>query len=157
LRVRRPAHTALTLAVLWASVGCSGKGNVSGKVTYHGQPLPGGTVAFAPEAGGPGNSAQIDPKDGTYHVGRLPAGPMKITVTPLKAGGSGIAEVPGGRMPGGPPPGAQGMPPDMFKRAFENPEGTEVEIPIKYTTLEGTDLRYTVKSGDQEFNIELKD
>jgi hypothetical protein len=63
----------LTLAALIASSaalgGCGGRfemGQVSGRVTYRGQPLPEGTVMFVPEVG-LGAAGGIRP-DGTYRV-----------------------------------------------------------------------------------------
>jgi len=153
--VRRPVQTVLTLALLGAAVGCSSKGNVSGKVTFQGKHLPGGTVSFAPEGGGPGGSSEINPKDGTYSVVGLPTGAMKITVQPFR-GRSAPPNMPGGASYG-PPKDAKDVDPEIFKRGMQNPEGAEfVDIPFKYTTPDATDLRYTVTGGAQEFNIDLK-
>jgi hypothetical protein len=52
--------------------------SVQGKVTYNGQPLPGGTIAFHPEKGKPVEGKII--ADGTYSADKAPVGTMRVTV-----------------------------------------------------------------------------
>ncbi len=90
-RVYGAATYLSTLAVLCAVVGlggCSGESTqpryqVSGSVTYAGQPVPSGLVKFEPDVDkggvGPGSYAPI--KDGTYCTEEgLCAGPMKVRI-----------------------------------------------------------------------------
>ena len=73
----------LPLLAAWLAVGC-GKptGEVSGGVTYNGEPLPSGTVVFVGDS--PSNS-KVDPvakiqSDGRYHLPRVACGEVRITV-----------------------------------------------------------------------------
>ena len=124
---------SLCLALPGFATGCGGsKGKVTGKVTMsNGEPLPGGTIIFAP-VGGTGSvvSVWINP-DGTYELD-APSGECKISIdnrnvgvtpaAPVGAGGGGNAMAPGaskGATPGvisGPPgkgaPGKGGPPQD---------------------------------------------
>jgi hypothetical protein len=69
MTVRRAAGV-LALPLLLAAAGCGGGGTLSGKVTYDGQPMPGGTVAFTPAQGGQGTgsgaTAVIIPPHGNF-------------------------------------------------------------------------------------------
>src|SRR5262249_5040643 len=66
-----------TLALL--VVGCSSEGTLSGKVTYKGEPVQGGSVYFHPE-GKDGNFPSVIQTDGSYSVSKLPRGTAKISV-----------------------------------------------------------------------------
>jgi hypothetical protein len=116
------AASALVLA------GCAGKGQVSGKVKYKGQPLPAGTITFFDRANHAVSSA-IDP-DGGYSVEQVAAGPVKVSVvTPMPI------YMPGDKPPPGPPPPT---------------------LPAKYADREKSGLDWEVKSGAQthDFNLE---
>jgi hypothetical protein len=78
-RFGRIAAGGLFLCGILVAAGCGGqKGEVSGKVSYQGQPVRGGMVSFIPEAGGLKTSAIEE--DGSYTVRDVPLGPVKITV-----------------------------------------------------------------------------
>ncbi len=76
----------LSRGVLWVgglalllAAGCGPRfGNVSGTVTYKGQPLAGGTITFY-DAANHATSGEIKP-DGTYTVSRVALGRARITV-----------------------------------------------------------------------------
>ena len=82
--------TGMLLAMLSAA-GCGSGGGpgrfaVSGKVTYQGQPVPTGSIAFEPDAsrGGSGPGAVAPIKDGRYRTpgGKGPtAGPHRVRIT----------------------------------------------------------------------------
>ncbi|HKB41551.1 MAG TPA: carboxypeptidase-like regulatory domain-containing protein [Gemmataceae bacterium] len=74
------AGTVLLGALLAVTaVGCGfGKGDISGKVTYKGEPLKGGTVAFVASEG-PSFSGEIN-EDGTYTVFHVRSGTYKVCV-----------------------------------------------------------------------------
>lgn len=97
----------------------SGKGNVSGVVTYRGKPLTYGTVVFVGSDDIPVR-ALID-NDGHYQATKVPVGDAKIAVQ---------------------------TPP--------SPSEPAAAIPQKYLNAETSDLTYTVSSGSQTHNIELK-
>lgn len=137
---RRHALACLTFLTL---TGC-GSNSVSGKVTYNGKPLVGGTVTFF-TADQQVKSSVIG-ADGTYAIDKLATGPAKITVSP---------PVPPPRMP----TGMRMDPKKMGAPAGEGPRTTNVKpvsLPAKYTDPAKTELTYTVTSGKQEHDIDLK-
>jgi hypothetical protein len=136
-----PRHTArclLTCSLLIVAAGGCGdkKGNVSGKVTYQGKPLPGGFVNFM--SSGEKSDLKTSPikEDGSYSVSGLPVGPAKISVQGLEK--RRLADLPG--------------------QGGENAkiEQKEVYVPPQYGNTETSKLTYEVKPGSQSHNIELK-
>jgi hypothetical protein len=117
---------------------------VTGKVTYNGQPVTGGSISFvSQEEGAFANNGRID-ESGNYKI-NSPVGPVKITIDNrvLRTGIREQAMKGAGPRPGQPDP-------DPIK-------GVYVEIPQKYYQVDTTDMTYTVKAGAQTFDIELKD
>jgi hypothetical protein len=135
--------TRIRAAVLGAIAivsGCSGSGSVSGRVTLNDQPLTSGTVTFHPTGTGPAGIGTIGP-DGRYQVSvgkdkSLPPGDYLVTVEATEAVSSG--EWPATK---GPPP-----PPKAPKRI----------TPAKYADRGTTDLKFTVKSGENKIDLVLK-
>jgi hypothetical protein len=124
-------HWAGRLAVMAAALllaGCAGKGQVSGKVKYKGEPLPTGTITFYDRANKTVSSA-IGP-DGSYSVEPVAAGPVKVSV---------VMPMPIYMIGDKPPPGPK--PPTL---------------PAKYTDRDKSGLDLEVKSGAQthDFNLE---
>ena len=162
LRFTRSGRGSLPvlLGFVLLAVGCSSKGSVNGKVMFKGKPLPGGTVTFTPESGGGGGSGEINPQEGTYKVENLPTGKMKVTVKPYQ---------PPVVSRGGP----QGAPKDfMDKMKSHLPEGVAMKAPgevekqsgakpvkdfpaTNYSEVETTTLKFTVKGGQNEYNIDI--
>jgi hypothetical protein len=142
----------LVLPAILFSLGCGGpKGDVSGKVTYQGKPLLGGTVTFFAADNKVVGSSPIS-ADGDYSIAKVPTGEVKITVSapPFVIGG-----------PNAPPPfmgKATGKPnPQLTKeRAMKSQSLPRVQIPGKYKIPEQSGLTYTVQSGKQEYSIDLK-
>lgn len=121
--------------VLAAGVmGCGdGSGTVSGTVAYKGAPLNSGSISFNAENGQSASGA-ID-ADGKYMVTKVPLGPNKIVIrTPPPIPEKQVGKVPGSDA--------------------NTPK--PVQIPAEYGNLSSTTLTYTVKSGSQEYPIELK-
>jgi hypothetical protein len=118
--------TLLASALLLA--GCAGKGQVSGKVKYKGEPLPAGTITFYDRANRAVSSA-IGP-DGGYSVDQVASGPVKVSV---------VTPMPIYMIGDKPPPGPK--PPTL---------------PPKYADREKSGLDWEVKSGAQtkDFNLE---
>lgn len=127
-------------------IGCgSNSGSVTGKVTYKDKPLPGGTVTFV--TADKKVSTAVIGSDGTYTINKVTAGPVKIAVYPL-APPQPMME--GTKMN----PGAMGAPaPEAPPAATDS---KSVKLPQQYQDPEKSGLTYTVKSGKQEHNIELK-
>jgi hypothetical protein len=130
-------YRVLTVLLLSAA-GCSGsatpQGEVSGTVSYRGQPLPGGIITFVSERGLQ-NSAVIGP-DGHYRIKTF-AGPAKVTINNqiLKA----EQAAPGPRLH---PPTAGG---DSAPRV----EGTYVPLPTNYLSADQSGLTCDVQKGTQ--------
>jgi hypothetical protein len=103
-------------------------GDVEGKVTFNGKPLPFGTITFHSARMGMATSIQ---KDGTYRFADLPIGEYRITVEDELIG-----------LPGEPPP----------KR-----DPKHVAIPKKYGEIETSGLKAKVVPGKQSLNIKLAD
>jgi hypothetical protein len=151
---RRVAGVALALALATAIVvpGCAKQAaTVSGSVTYKGQPLKGGVVAFIPEKGAT-VPAQIG-EDGTYTAEGVPVGEVTVTVD------TSSLKPPAGFRGGGPPryepppnapAGTKYKPPDLGSNAKNY-----VEIPDKYMDPQESGLKFTVKGGKNTYNIPL--
>jgi hypothetical protein len=129
---------ALALLTL-AAVGCGGRGDVSGKVTYKGKALVFGTVQF--EASDKTIKQANIEKDGTYSIPGVPVGEAKVAVSSDNPQGGAFQPLVREGMPAPPPlPKVEGWFP----------------IPTEYHDLSKPKLSYTVKSGQNTYNIELK-
>ena len=138
-RCMRSVGSALfVLCVLTGCTGCDrGFGQVTGKVSYQGQPLPSGDVVFIDGEGRhhPGAIAE----DGVYVIDDVPAGPVKVIVM-------GPPQV---------PPGLRKPTPVPVPAAVESARPW-VGIPERYKDPEKSGLAYTVKAGQQTINIDLQ-
>ena len=118
------------LGIVMLGCGPSYDADVSGTVAMGGSPLTKGTVSFHPIAGGPVATGTIE-SDGTFAVQTaltegLPPGDYKVTV---------VATDP-------PPPSVNG----------EELPGILLTAP-EFGRLDSTPLQYTVKPGDNRFEI----
>jgi hypothetical protein len=127
------------LAILVCVGGCgSSTPVVRGKVTYKNNPVTSGEVRFLSETGLPGRAGLIS-SAGTYEIRDAPLGDVKVAVISYKSAGAAKATV-----------GEKG------KKSGSRP-GFESAIPAKYADFAISGLTYTVTSGSQSFDIELKD
>ena len=140
---------------LLAAIGCSSEGSISGKVTYQGRTVTGGTIIFtSPE----GSSSSSIAEDGTYSIARMKTGPAKIAVETKSAQGA-ISTAP---KAGGDPKKGGGknveFPPEAAKSSYAGtPRTTKAEkIPEHYEDPDKSGLTYIVKGGPQEYDVELK-
>jgi len=158
--------------LLVLAAGCtrnpSAPASISGKITYNGQLVTGGSIAFLTETQTP-YTGSIK-ADGTYTIVDLPEGPMTVTIetisanrTPSSQGYGGAqgkamekamekgAAGEGGRMPGpgGRSPGPPGAEPDAG--------GAYVKIPAKYADATMSDLKVTVTKGKNQHDFTLTD
>jgi hypothetical protein len=145
-------RVVLALALVPLSVGCS-KGTISGKVYYQGKPLPGGTITFIPEGKGELRPALIN-KDGSYQVDRVAVGPVKIAVfcsagPPAALPRSRIRNMMNMKPPKDAPPVVEKF------LAAGNTDGYVI-LPEHYSDPDQSGLTYDVKSGSQDFDIQLK-
>lgn len=143
---------------------------VSGKVTYNGATVGGGTITFHTADGAP-IQAPIT-QDGTYVIASLPEGTFAVTIetesinpsrkkeTYGSSGGGGLAGKYGGGGGGG---GAAAPKGSKAGETSPAPEGTQtvdpiyVKIPGKYNNKSTSGLTATLKKGDQKQNFELTD
>jgi hypothetical protein len=138
--VRSSFHPAVALALLMlAAVGCAGRGDVSGKVTYQGKPLVFGTVQF--EASDKTLKQANIKEDGTYSVVGVPVGEAKVAVSSLNPQSSDFQPL---QREGQPPR----KPPREVKGWFP--------IPTDYQDLSKAKLTFTVKRGQNPYDIDLK-
>jgi hypothetical protein len=173
---RYPLHGLLI--VLLFAVGCSPKGpanvaEVSGKVTFNGAPVTGGTIQLIPSGGGAPQILAIQP-DGTFRVGSIPLGDYKVTVETESAKGAlermfpnpgqgpteaELAQMPPHlrpQMPPQPPAGAQKadyskMPPEMKGKI-----PMYVEIPTKYADPSTSGLTWEIKNSSEKKDFNLQ-
>lgn len=151
---------ALVLAVVAtvALQGCSkrsGSGaTVQGKVTYKGEPVTGGAIAFHPSDGGTPYQGSLK-ADGTFVFADVPLGDVKVTVDT-----EGIKSISGNPYPTDKMPGGKKPPKDVAKSS--GPEGlnsgmTYVKIPAKYAKAGTTTLTATIEKGKKTYDFELTD
>jgi hypothetical protein len=79
-RIGRRLRLLAVLALLAA--GCSGEGSFSGKVTYQGKEVTGGSLTFVPdsEERNPGKPITVEVgEDGTYHVSGAPSRRLRVS------------------------------------------------------------------------------
>jgi hypothetical protein len=132
---RIPSALVVVAAVLALSAGCGGthESSVYGTVYLNDKPLPLGSVSFYPTQGGAAAISQIA-SDGTYRLNTgseqgLAPGEYKVTVMATEK----PAAVPVGQAP---------------------PPGRPI-TPLKYGTVEQTDLVHTVKPGENKIDLRL--
>jgi hypothetical protein len=138
--VRSFLRTGIAIAFLTlAALGCGGRGDVSGKVTYQGKALVFGTVQFE-ASDGTIKQANIEP-DGSYVIPGVPVGEAKVAVSSENPKSSNFQPL---QREGQPPP----KPLPEVKGWFPIPSG--------YQDLSKAKLTYTVKSGKNTYDIDLK-
>jgi hypothetical protein len=138
--VRSSFRPAVALALLTlAAVGCAGRGDVSGKVTYKGKPLVFGTVQF--EASDKTIKQANIEKDGSYSIPGVPVGEAKVAVSSLNPQSSDFQPL---QREGQPPPKPRPEVVGWFP------------IPTEYQDLSNPKLTYTVKRGQNTYDIDLK-
>lgn len=143
--VSRAAGLVVLLTWMILVSGCGGDsagpkvGTLTGKITYKGIPLNTGTVQVQ-SADGRGGSGPIT-ADGAYTIGDAPLGDVTITVKVVAAATAGTKTI-------ARPPGTPAMPGESDK--------PPVTIPAIYGDKAKSGLTFTVKSGTQTNNIDLK-
>jgi hypothetical protein len=140
------------LLAIAASVGLAGcgpaSGTISGKVSYKGAILKGGNVSFVSADGKIAKSSPIA-EDGSYSIEKMPVGTVKISVETKTLEQAAKARR------NDPPPG-QTRPGDKTQSDPAEAAKRYVPIPEKYADPNTSELTYTVTSGTQPHDIELK-
>jgi hypothetical protein len=114
--------------------GCGGNGSISGRVTFHGDPLPTGAICFHSEEGNR-DVFNAPIKNGEFTIDALPAGAARVTVVTVDPSGS-----------------ARG---DLGPRQPQPRPGAFVPIPRRYGNPETSGLTWTVKPGPQRYEVDL--
>jgi hypothetical protein len=168
--IRRACFIFALSAVVLSLCGCSSKAKVSGTVTYNGKPLPAGKITFIGPDNTPSDPANID--NGRYTVSNAPVGECKIKVETSslmkmaqnpKAMGGG-SPVPAGMQKKMPAEMQEKMNQEKIKQPndqtiakfMDSFAEMFVPIPDEYENADKTPLRFTVKSGSNTYNPELK-
>ncbi len=157
------------LSIVAVVAGCGqGKGKLSGRVLWNGAPLPGGKVTFRP-SDPKANPVIVELDEGGNYEVSLPTGEVLVSVdnrdlepSPAPIAGSSLSlpqEVRDamnktkteGAPPAPPPGGDQPSAPSSSKA-----RGKYVRISAKFYTIDTSGLKYTVPSGNQKQDIELK-
>lgn len=133
---RRVSCAAGLIAAIVSITGCGGKydASVKGAITFDGKPLPRGTIKFLPAQSGPAAYGMVE-SDGSYSImtGRdngLPPGDYTVTVV------ANEPSVPGSN-PSLPPAPGKPITPPWYRDQAKSP------------------LKYSVKPGRNEFNMDL--
>jgi hypothetical protein len=145
-------RTVVVCALVFASVGLAGCGgadkkslSLSGKVTYKGQPVTGGTVKLTPTDG---KTPAVDAKingTGTYLIVPPTVGEMKVTIETESVRGKT------GRAYDYVPPG--GKAPEIDTSNLPK----YVRIPYKYANPSTSDLKVSIQKGKNEQDFQLAD
>lgn len=128
------------------STGCSPGskfpvGTVTGRVTYHGQPVPEGTLVQFHSTLGP-TTAVVRP-DGTYEAQRVRVGQYVVTVTPP--------------IPTAADPQAAMEAYLQARKAGQDPDAAAKILPVKYQRPNTSGITFDLKAGANPFDLELKD
>jgi hypothetical protein len=138
-------------------LGCGrGRGDITGEVTYKGEPVSVGRITFLSQV----DKQEVKSADiirGKYTIKAFPAGPVTITVEsfqpppPETLTNAKMTKV---TQAGGMKEFMKAPPPALLEMA-EGPPLTFVPIPLTYANPETSGLTYEVKRGEQTFNIPL--
>lgn len=144
---------AVGFLVFLSAAGCGGAtAIVSGKVTYEGKPVTSGYVAFY-SADGQTVTGRID-DEGQYTVSKAPVGDVKVAVfTTDPAQKPPRQLLANGKQGGGP---SKGKAPPEEETMEPVRAGKFVAIPSRYKDPEQSGLNFTVKSGPQTIDLDLK-
>jgi hypothetical protein len=165
----------LSLVLLLGVIGCSKSGTVTGKVIYdHPEKgkvtIPMGTITFHPETG---TSVTVEIVDGEFSAKKIPPGSVAVTVstaTQRAAYKAAEKQAKSGGMPEGGGTGApkiqdkmrdMGEMKDMERAKEEQAKRWEqlknmIDVPEKYWDKETSGLKFEIKAGSQDLEIELQ-
>jgi hypothetical protein len=146
----------LALLLLAGCGGGSGKGStVSGKVTYKGQPVTGGTILLHPSDGSPGDITVTIKPDGTFASSDISPGPKQISIET-----ESVKSAPTGNKPTLPP----GVKPPPGLEQQKGPDAGDtanlpkyVQIPRKYADPKTSGLTWDIGKGKNDKPFELTD
>jgi hypothetical protein len=133
-----PKRACLAIGVLAPICGEPPAGEVSGKITFGGEPLNAGTVAFV---GADGHVTSGTIEAGSYRLVKVPLGPARVTVF-VSA------------------PSMPIVPLDVIKKGTapptSAPQKKALAVPKRYQDASLSGLTHTVVAGKQSFDIVLQ-
>jgi hypothetical protein len=145
-RLAEVSQVVLAVGLVITPIACSSQrptGEVQGRVTYKGVPLPEGIVLFLAED----RRQDIGSirQDGTYVVEQAPVGPNKVSVqTSPPSPPLGPALLRANE------PEKKGLP-----TGYKSPVKS-ITIPARYANTDTSGLTFTVQEGSNRYDIELK-
>jgi hypothetical protein len=132
----------VALLSCFLAAGCgAGDAEVTGTVSFKGEKLESGTVAFH---GSHGTAVAAIKADGTYTATKVPVGPLKVSVesSPVTAAADGKEKLKKGSL--------------QLESGDSAAVGKYTKIPDHYADKEKSGLSLDVKPGKQQFDIPLK-
>jgi hypothetical protein len=156
-----PTRRLIPLLLLLGGLvlGCTGSSKtparVSGKITYKGQVVPAGSIAFCPPEGGNYN---YNIKDGMYSGTDLPAVEMTVIIETESANPKVKNVDYGGKAKEGNPNDYRAKMEKMGK-VPQGPSNTGgyLQIPTKYADKTTSGLKRTLTKGENHFDFDLTD
>jgi len=147
--MRRFFLSGVLALVFFGVNGCSSRNySFTGKVTYKGQPLPGGSIVLHAKEGKQAYTGSIWP-DGTFTVTDAALGTMVVTIDNkgLKIGGEGVVNPP------------QGVDPKVLEKMMPKQQGglQYVHIPEKYSDPKTSPLIWEIKERNESKEFDLAD
>ena len=139
----RRLAVVLGLAALMV-IGCgSRKASVSGTVRFNGAPLPSGSISFFGQNGEVAST--LIAADGSYHIRRLSAGPVRVAVVSHPPVSVGTAANPT---------------PHVFAASYGQANrggwtGRYWALPDKFRHPDRSGLAYEISSGEQHLDVDL--
>lgn len=147
MRILSAIAACLALASLTGCGGDSGKATISGKVTYKGAPVTGGTLTLYAESGTP-YPVNINP-NGTFNVSDVPTGQRTVSISTDNVQTNQGYTMP----PGVTPPKDSPAPPQIDTSTLPK----KVDIPAKYKDPKTSGLTWDIKGGKQSKDFDLAD
>jgi hypothetical protein len=148
----------LVPAAAFLLLGCGrGRGDITGEVSYKGEPISVGRITFLSQVGNQ-EVKSVHIIRGKYTITGFPVGPAKICVESMEPPDKEILEntkklnIPAA---GGMKEHMKGLPPELVEMAA-GPPLKYIPIPLAYANPESSRLTYEVKPGAQTYDIPLK-
>jgi hypothetical protein len=149
-----PVKRILIVSIGLLLLGCGPKpgsgGTVSGTIRYNGKPVNGAMLHLHPDSESSDEVSIPVTQEGTFRASNVPPGEYKIVVEGRQGGG--MSQMP-----------TKGMDPAKAAEMKEKLQGVggqeapTISYPAKYKKIATTDLKCTIKDGDQKLPLELKD
>ena len=137
-----PLPCGLVLIALFVGCGDPTSGTVTGNVTYKGEPVFLGTVAFHSDDG---RTVSAAISAGKYHADKVPLGPSKVTVQ---------AHPPSPQMT--PPPFADNvLTGDSAPAALATSPPKFIALPERYANKTKSGLSFEARPGEQSHDVQL--